>query len=107
MEGRRRTRSCSTSRSCSQVGIGRQEARTGRAVSDAPVVSCVVMTESEYRTLMARRRGSRKYQSSQPGARESLLTSTPFVDRWRIDHAMYRPASKEQWLSPDGFKTAC
>lgn len=39
MEGRRRTRSCSTSRSCSQVGIGRQEARTGRAVSDAPVVS--------------------------------------------------------------------
>jgi hypothetical protein len=63
------------------------------------------LLELEYRTLQARRRGSSKYRRPEPRMSETLLSSTPYIDPWRVEDAMYRPPLKDHWVTPEGFKT--
>jgi hypothetical protein len=95
------------------------------------VVPC--RTEAEYRTLQSRRlsrtAARRGVMTARPlpcgnstsahaaaaaaclssahtgGAekREGVLASTPYVDPWRMEGAMYRTATKKHWLSRKGW----
>lgn len=35
--------------------------------------------------------------------REGVMASSPYIDPWRVEKDIHRPAHKDNWMSPVGF----